>query len=84
VAFRFSECSLLLFLALLATSEQDMLYGISTKISTALPLHIPLHQHSYTYKLMGFKSLDQWFPKCAPLIPCDPGPIPRGSVDTFL
>jgi hypothetical protein len=29
-------------------------------------------------------ALEQWFPKCAPQIPRDPRPVPRGSVGTFL
>jgi len=32
-----------------------MLYFFSTPISTALPLHIQLHQHSYTYKANGLQ-----------------------------
>ena len=29
-------------------------------------------------------TVGQWFTKCAPRIPMDPRPVPKGSVDTFL
>ena len=31
-----------------------------------------------------FYTVGQWVTKCAPRIPMDPRPVPRGSVDTFL
>jgi hypothetical protein len=33
---------------------------------------------------VGIYTVGQWFIKCAPRIPMDPRPVPRGSVDTFL